>query len=1218
MRNVFILLLFAMGVATSSAQNADPVADLADTGYGIPLAAATDPYDDSVWIATDALLLLHFLRDGSLVHGTSIASLPAALAIGLDQSVWLATGEAVLHFGRYGERLSPLPFDGRREDVRALAVDSLRDRLWVATAAGVTVFATDPGNARPPVEIAHGDATALVLDPRSGALLAIVDGSLVAIDGEGVSRSLDRVLPEGERPLTLHFDADSGALVAATSEGIVEFGSDGAVVERRAVQSGSPVPAAPFRIDPWLALMRPPDGAALQNPNAEIVLRIGATCNGLPCAIDGYLRDAHVDAMLDGVSLGESTVDPADGRTTFRQRPPLRAGLNRITGRFTDRFGHDATLDGARLALYDAATTVDASSRTAESDGTRTAKAANKPPTVSLTSPSSSAKFTAPASITLTATAADPDGTISKVEFYRGGTTLIGTTSVSPYQFTWGSVAAGAYSLTAKAYDNKSATATSAPVAITVVDNQRPVVTLTSPANDTFVLAGSAVSLAATASDPDGTIARIEFFDGTTSLGVATAAPYGVVWSSVPSGSHLVFARATDNSGATSGSPQVSVVAGAPPLVVVTGPAACTTVDAPLDVTLAADAMSPGARISSVEFFDGGVSIGTSIAAPWRATLANAAAGIHSITARAVDERGLAATSRPATFTVRAANQPPSIAIAAPAEGSHFALGSTVTFTAAASDSDGVVTAVEYWIGSSSGTRIGRATMPPYSVSWAGMPPGAYTIVAVASDDRSGSTTSPALHVTIDPNVPPTVTMTSPAANAAFKAPATIALAASASDSDGTVAKVEFYSGTTLVAAVTTPPYAAQWSNVAAGNYSISAKATDNAGAVAASAPVPVVVNSNVPPSVTVLAPYAGTQFLAPATITMTASATDSDGSIVKVDYFANGAPVGTASTPPYTAVWDGAAVGTYSITARALDDQGASAVSPAVVVTVGAPPTLTVQAPLDGAMVNDDNVLVRGTVTAPANSAASVNGIVARLDASGSFQANGVPLAPGANVITATLATLAGYSTSQSITVNRTGDGPFVVDAAPTEGIDLLEVTFTVENPANTPFARIEFDLDGNGSPGLVATPDDFVDGRLAVAYVYPIGTWIAAIKVFDDQNEVIYSTTKAIVVTASGVLASSLRAIYDGMLSQLRAGNIDGALTAFTGAAYDKYQAIFMQLQPSLATIVDQLGEVQELEFDLDLGEISIVRNTPDGPVRFIVYLIRAEDGIWRIDGM
>jgi hypothetical protein len=77
------------------------------------------------------------------------------------------------------------------------------------------------------------------------------------------------------------------------------------------------------------------------------------------------------------------------------------------------------------------------------------------------------ASFTAPASVSIAASASDADGTISKVEFFSG-TTLLGTVTTAPYIFTWNNVAAGSYSLTAKATDNSGLTTTSTAVSITV------------------------------------------------------------------------------------------------------------------------------------------------------------------------------------------------------------------------------------------------------------------------------------------------------------------------------------------------------------------------------------------------------------------------------------------------------------------------------------------------------------------------------------------------------------------------------------------------------------------------------------------------------------------------------------------------------------------------------------------------------------------------------
>ena len=93
--------------------------------------------------------------------------------------------------------------------------------------------------------------------------------------------------------------------------------------------------------------------------------------------------------------------------------------------------------------------------------------AANVAPTVSITSPVTNAAYNAGTSVTINATAADADGTIAKVEFYQG-TTLLGTSTVAPYTYTWTNAANGTYALTAKAYDNLNATTTSTAVNITV------------------------------------------------------------------------------------------------------------------------------------------------------------------------------------------------------------------------------------------------------------------------------------------------------------------------------------------------------------------------------------------------------------------------------------------------------------------------------------------------------------------------------------------------------------------------------------------------------------------------------------------------------------------------------------------------------------------------------------------------------------------------------
>jgi hypothetical protein len=89
--------------------------------------------------------------------------------------------------------------------------------------------------------------------------------------------------------------------------------------------------------------------------------------------------------------------------------------------------------------------------------------------------------------------------------------------------------------------------------------------------------------------------------------------------------------------------------------------------------------------------------------------------------------------------------------------------------------------------------------------------------------------------------------LTSPAAGASFTAPATINMTATASDSDGSVTKVDFFSGTTLLGTDVSAPYQLTWSNVPIGSYALRAVATDDDGASTSSSTVTVTVGSAPP-----------------------------------------------------------------------------------------------------------------------------------------------------------------------------------------------------------------------------------------------------------------------------------------------------------------------------------------------------------------------------------
>ncbi|WP_231114641.1 cellulose binding domain-containing protein, partial [Lentzea aerocolonigenes] len=92
------------------------------------------------------------------------------------------------------------------------------------------------------------------------------------------------------------------------------------------------------------------------------------------------------------------------------------------------------------------------------------------------------------------------------------------------------------------------------------------------------------------------------------------------------------------------------------------------------------------------------------------------------------------------------------------------------------------------------------------------------------------------------PNQAPSVALTAPVTGSTYTLPATIPLAATAQDSDGTVTKVDFYADDTLIATDTSAPYTGTWGSPTAGDHQITARATDNRGATRTSAPAMVKV----------------------------------------------------------------------------------------------------------------------------------------------------------------------------------------------------------------------------------------------------------------------------------------------------------------------------------------------------------------------------------------
>jgi RHS repeat-associated protein len=467
-------------------------------------------------------------------------------------------------------------------------------------------------------------------------------------------------------------------------------------------------------------------------------------------------------------------------------------------------------------------------------------------PTVNITAPAAGSNQIAPAIIALTASANDADGTIARVYYYRDGVE-IGSSLTAPYAVNWSATAAGTYSITAKALDNKGGLTTSSALAVTVKPNQLPTVGILTPANNATFAAPGLINLTASAADSDGVISKVSYYSGTTLLRDTVTAPYAFAWSNVAAGSYVITAKVTDNKGGVQVSAPINLTVNpnVAPTVSVTSPVSNSTFYGPGTMTLSATALDSDGIVKQVAFYNGNTHIGTATAAPFTFAWTNPALGSKSITARATDDKSITTVSTPVAVEVKAAPIP-SVSISSPANNARYTAPATLAFTATASIAGDTINKVEYFSGAN---MIGRATTSPYTVTLNNILAGNYAVTAIATGTLGGTATSGSVALTVVATAAPTISLTATPATA--QAPAAIALNATVGAVNGTVASVEFYNGSTLLGFDLQAPYSYSWSGVAAGTYVLTAKAFDNSGAVTTSNESRVTVTAAAGPATT-------------------------------------------------------------------------------------------------------------------------------------------------------------------------------------------------------------------------------------------------------------------------------------------------------------------------------------------------------------------------------
>lgn len=172
--------------------------------------------------------------------------------------------------------------------------------------------------------------------------------------------------------------------------------------------------------------------------------------------------------------------------------------------------------------------------------------------------------------VTVVIKASDAGGEIfSKVELYKNGTVLQSWTPfITNPEISYETTCINNDYFYVKVTQSTGDEAISSPVFISGTANTAPVVTITSPFNGAQFNEGNPINIVATASDPDGTVAKVEFYQGITKLGEDPSAPYEYSWTQATAGTYSLTAKAFDNLGASTVSATVAVTVNAvqPPL----------------------------------------------------------------------------------------------------------------------------------------------------------------------------------------------------------------------------------------------------------------------------------------------------------------------------------------------------------------------------------------------------------------------------------------------------------------------------------------------------------------------------------------------------------------------------------------------------------------------------------------------------------------------------
>ncbi|MGC1240370.1 MAG: S8 family serine peptidase [Chryseosolibacter sp.] len=354
-----------------------------------------------------------------------------------------------------------------------------------------------------------------------------------------------------------------------------------------------------------------------------------------------------------------------------------------------------------------------------------------------------------------------------------------------------------------------------------LIPNQSPGITITSPTEGKVFSAPATIDITADAGDEDGNVVKVEFYHGAKKLGVDASAPYTFRWENVQPGNYALTAIALDNHGA-SDSATVNVV--------VTAGQSCAEAG---HILREQWNKIPGTLITSIPLqtapsftetlsaFESRRNIADNYGARIRGFLCVPVSGQYTFWISSNDKSELWLST----------NEDPGNKVKIAYVSGYTDYRQWSKYPAQRSSLITLEAGKKYYIEALHKEGVGADHL---SVGW-------------QLPDRTMERPMPGIRLLpfrASGNLLPVVTITSPKDGATFTSPATVQISAGAHDTGGEIAKVEFFNGARKLGEDITAPYSFIWRNVAPGNYTLTAIATDNTTASTTSSPVDITVTA--------------------------------------------------------------------------------------------------------------------------------------------------------------------------------------------------------------------------------------------------------------------------------------------------------------------------------------------------------------------------------------